>query len=152
MQFQGERTLAVPIDIVYSRLTDATYLTSCIPDATPVGTPTADVAQCSVRPNLSFARGNLDVAIKVILRQPNAASKFMLTSKGIGSGADVEANLTFSSDGDQTKIAWTAAIVKLNGLLKMVPAGLIRGAAQKIIDDVWTRIDAKLSAGRGASC
>ena len=32
-------------------------------------------------------------------------------------------------------------------LLKMVPAGLIRGAAQKAIDDLWGGIEQKLRGG-----
>ena len=144
MQFQGERTLTGSVDALFPRLADAMFLVSCIPDASPLGSPTPDLAQCAVRPNFSFARGSLDVTINVVSRQPNTATKFLLTSKGIGSGADVEATLTFTPQGEQTKIAWSAAIVKLSGLLKMVPQGLIRGAAQKVIDDVWLGIDEKL--------
>lgn len=147
MQFQGERTIKAPLDTLYSRLADAEFLVACIPDASPTGPATADTAMCSVRPNFSFARGSLDVVITVTSRQPNAASKFLLASKGIGSSADVEASLAFTPEGETTKIIWAATIVKLGGLLKMVPAGLIRGAAQKVIDDVWAGIEVKFAEG-----
>jgi len=144
MQFQGERTLSAPADELFPRLADAIFLVSCIPDASPLGSPTPDTAHCAVRPNFSFARGSLDVMIQVVSRQPNTATKFLLGSKGIGSSADVEATLTLTPLGQETRVAWTAAIVKLGGLLKMVPQGLIRGAAQKVIDDVWLGIEDKL--------
>ncbi len=35
-------------------------------------------------------------------------------------------------------------MTQLGGLLKMVPSGLIRGAAQKVIEDVWDGIAKKL--------
>ena len=39
---------------------------------------------------------------------------------------------------------WIAEVKELGGLLKMVPQGLIRGAAQKVLDDAWTAVEAKL--------
>src|SRR5436190_15571187 len=126
MQFQGERTFALPADALFARLADAAFLTSCIPDASPAGLPTADLAECSVRPGFSFVRGSLDVAVHVQSRQPPTNMKCLVTSKGIGSNADVEAVLTFASVANSTKVAWTASIVKLGGLLKAIPAGLVR--------------------------
>ena len=35
---------------------------------------------------------------------------------------------------------------RLGGLLKLLPKGLIRGSAQKIIDDAWNLIEAKLKS------
>lgn len=147
MQFQGERNFALSADALFARLADATFLMSCIPDASPAGLPTADLAECAVRPGFSFVRGSLDVAVNVQSRQPPTNVKCLVASKGIGSSADVEATLTLASAGDATKVAWTASIVRLGGLLKAIPAGLIRGAAQKVIDDIWVGIDAKLADG-----
>jgi carbon monoxide dehydrogenase subunit G len=145
MQFQGERAFPLPADVLFARLADATFLMNCIPDASPTGATNADLAECSVRPGFSFVRGSLDVAVHMQSRQPPANMKCLVTSKGIGSSADVEAVLAFASMESTTKVAWTATIVKLGGLLKAIPAGLIRGAAQKVIDDVWAGVDAKLA-------
>lgn len=149
MQFQGQRLLSHPADVVFARLSDAAFLAAAIPDASPAGSPTADVAECSVRPGVSFVRGSLDVRVTVVSRQAPtqepARATFQMFSKGIGSTADVEAALSFLPEGAGTKIDWTATITKLGGLLKAVPAGLIRGAAQKVIDDVWAGIEAKLA-------
>jgi carbon monoxide dehydrogenase subunit G len=147
MEFQGERSYAALAEALYARLADAAFLVSCIPDATITGTPTPDAAQCTIRPSLSFVRGNLDVTIAIASRQPPTELKFTIASKGIGSSADVAAALTIEPHGDAaSKIHWNAAVVKLGGLLKAVPQGLIRGAANKVIEDVWTSIDAKLNA------
>jgi len=42
-------------------------------------------------------------------------------------------------------VSWTAEVTQLGGLLKMVPAGLIRGAAHKVIEDVWDGVAKKLA-------
>ena len=57
----------------------------------------------------------------------------------------VESTLRLSADGPNTKVGWTAEVTQLGGLLKMVPYGLIRGAAHKVIEDVWDGIAEKLA-------
>ncbi len=47
--------------------------------------------------------------------------------------------------GDGTALHWSADVTRLGGLLKAVPAGLIRGAAQRIINDVWTGVDKQMA-------
>jgi carbon monoxide dehydrogenase subunit G len=44
-----------------------------------------------------------------------------------------------------TKVAWQAT-VQLRGLLKMVPPGLLRAAAQKVLEETWTLIDREIAA------
>jgi uncharacterized protein len=146
MHFEGERTYAQPPDQIFARLGDAQLLVQAVPDATVTGTPTADEAHCVVRPKFAFTRGSLDVVLRVADRQPTSSLRFGLVSKTLGGGADVDVALQLTPDGSGTKVAWTAELVRLSGLLKMVPAGLIRGAAQKVIDDAWTALD-RLVAG-----
>jgi carbon monoxide dehydrogenase subunit G len=43
-----------------------------------------------------------------------------------------------------THVHWKAEIKNLGGLLKAIPSGLIRGAAQKISADVWAEIEKRL--------
>ncbi|HEX3316169.1 MAG TPA: SRPBCC family protein [Gemmataceae bacterium] len=145
MRFEGERNYALPPAALFDRLGDARLLVQAVPDATVTGTPTLDEAHCTVRPSFSFTRGNLDVTLRVADRQPTSALRFSLVSKTLGGGADVEVALQLTPNDAGTKVAWTAELVRLTGLLKMVPTGLIRGAAQKIIDDAWTALDRLVS-------
>jgi len=144
LHFEGDRTFAMPADRLWSRLRDAAFLVHCIPDATVQGQPERDRAQCTVRPGFSFARGNLDVTLKILDAQEPTTVKFALVSKGVGSSSDVESHLTLKESDGATQLHWVAEVKQLGGLLKMVPSGLIRGAAQKVIDDVWTGIAARL--------
>jgi hypothetical protein len=38
-------------------------------------------------------------------------------------------------------------VKSLGGLLKMIPTGLVRGAAEKVINDAWNRVTEKLAGG-----
>jgi carbon monoxide dehydrogenase subunit G len=42
-------------------------------------------------------------------------------------------------------VQWRSEVKSLGGLLKMVPSGLIRGAAQKVIEDGWAGVAQKLA-------
>ena len=66
--------------------------------------------------------------------------------QGIGSSSTVEASFAFSPTATGTRVHWVAEVKELGGLLKMIPSGLIRGAAQKVIGDAWNLIDAKLQS------
>src|SRR5438552_594729 len=130
-RFEGERWFAMALDEIWPKLSDAAFLAGCVPDATVQGEAQHDRAQYTVRPGFSFARGTLDVTMEILERHEPEAVRFRLTSKGIGSSSVVESALKIAADGVGTKVSWTAEVMQLGGLLKMVPAGLIRGAAQK---------------------
>src|SRR5205085_2507237 len=98
-----------------------------------------------VHPGFSFARGTLEVTMEILERQKLESARFRLTSKGVGTSSVVESTLKLTADGTGTKVGWTAEVTQLGGLLKMVPAGLIRGAAHKVIEDVWDGIATKLA-------
>src|SRR5438552_2769793 len=129
LTFAGDRTFAMTIDELWPKLSDAAFLAGCVPDATPRGEPQHDRAEFAVRPGFSFARGSLDVTMQVLQRQEPESARFRLTSKRIGTSSVVESSLQLAADGTGTKVSWTAEVKELGGLLKMVPAGLIRGAA-----------------------
>jgi uncharacterized protein len=148
-RFEGERSFAMPPAELWPKLSDAAFLARCVPDASPRGEPEHDRAQYTVRPGFSFARGTLDVTMEILERREPETVRFRLTSKGIGSSSVVESALTLVPQDAGTKVSWHAEVTQLGGLLKMVPAGLIRGAAQKVIDDVWDGIAKQIASLTG---
>ena len=139
LQFDGDREFALPPADTYARLVDVPFLVGCIPDVETVRLAEADRAELVLRPGFSFVRGTLDVTLRLVGREPFGAT-FQLVSKGIGSSSEVRATLAVAEHGAGSRVHWIAEVVSLGGLLKMVPAGLIRGAAEKVINDVWDRI------------
>jgi carbon monoxide dehydrogenase subunit G len=145
LRFEGDREFPLPPAEVFAKLRDARFLVRCIPDSTPRGEPTLDKAQCQVRPGFAFVRGTLDVTLEVVEAVDPTKLRIMLFSKGIGTSSDVEAIANFAAKDSGTALHWTAEVKRLGGLLKAVPSGLIRGAAQKVIEDLWTGVAAKLA-------
>jgi carbon monoxide dehydrogenase subunit G len=103
------------------------------------------LAVCKLRPGFAFVRGTLEVTLRVIEAKAPTTIRLSLFSKAMAASSHVEALLVLSPREGGTHIHWTADIKSLGGLLKVVPSGLIRGAAQTVINDVWTRVEVKLT-------
>lgn len=140
LRFEGERIVPLAPAAAWAKLRDARFLSACIPDAFAEGEPTLDRAQVKIHPGFSFVRGTLDVTLTVVDFQEPTAVTVSLASKGIGTSSDIACRLHLDQVEGGARVRWEAEVVKLGGLLKAVPSGLIRGAAQKTIDDVWTEI------------
>jgi uncharacterized protein len=143
-RFEGDRDFAQPADQVFAKLTDARFLATCFPDVESVSEQEVDRAVLTLRPGLAFARGTLEVTLQVVEKTSPTGARMLLTSKGIGSSSKVEALLALAANGDGTRVHWVAEVKELGGLLKMVPQGLIRGAAEKVLNDAWAAVEAKL--------
>ncbi len=143
LHFEGDQDFAQPPEVVRARLTDARFLAECIPDRQSTGEATAESVVCTIRPGLSFVRGTLEVTLRVAEASAGAA-RLTLHSKGIGSSSDVEAALAFALRDGGTRVHWTADVTNLGGLLKAVPQGLLKAAAQKVIGDVWASIATRM--------
>src|SRR5438270_13994666 len=93
LRFEGDRDFTqAPADL-WARLTDARFLVTCLPDVAGVSEQEPDRAVFTVRPGLAFARGTLEVTLRVAEKAPPAAARIKLTSKGVGSSSTVEASL-----------------------------------------------------------
>jgi carbon monoxide dehydrogenase subunit G len=142
--FEGEQAFSLPPDKLWPKLRDAAFLARCIPDGTPHDGATRDHAVCTVHPGFSFMRGSLDVTIDVLGGNEPTDVRLTQKSKGIGSSSEVETTLTLTPQESGTLVHWRAEVKSLGGLLKMVPTGLIRGAANKVIEDGWKGVAAKI--------
>jgi carbon monoxide dehydrogenase subunit G len=144
MHFEGDRDVPQAPAVVWQKLRDARFLVECVPDIESVSASEADWAACTIRPGFAFVRGSLKLTIQVAEAVPEDRVRLLLQTKGIGSSSEVEATLNLAPQDDSTRIHWTVDIQSVGGLLKAVPQGLMKAAAQKVIADVWTSVDAKM--------
>ncbi len=144
LHFEGDRDLAKSPSELYALLSDARFLVQCIPNGQPAGEADRDRAVCKVKPKLSFVTGSLEVTVQIAERVPETTVRVSLRSKGIGSSSDAETVVTLTPQEGGTRLHWAADVTRLGGLLKAVPSGLIRGAAQKVIGEVWDNFEAKV--------
>jgi carbon monoxide dehydrogenase subunit G len=140
VRFEGDRDFTQPPAEVWAKLTDPRFLVVCIPDVETVKSVGADHAELVLRPGLAFVRGTLDVSIKVAEAVAPTSARMEIYGKGIGSSSSVEATLALAPQGSGTRVHWVVVIKELGGLLKMVPGGLIRGSAEKVVNDAWTAV------------
>jgi carbon monoxide dehydrogenase subunit G len=143
-RFEGDRDFSQPPAELWTKLTDPRFLAQCIPDVESVREIQTDRAALVLRPSFAFVRGTLEVTLQVVDTVAPTSARVVLHSKGIGSSSHVEASLTLAPRDSGTRVHWIAEIKEVGGLLKMVPSGLIRGAAQKVIEDAWKAVEAKL--------
>jgi carbon monoxide dehydrogenase subunit G len=148
LRFEGDRRFALPLAVVFEKLGDARFLTTCIPGVETVSHVDADRASCLLRPGFSFARGTLDLVLTIAERVAPTSLRISLQSKGIGSSSDVETNLTLCPTETGTRLTWVAEVKSLGGLLKAVPQGLITASAQKVIGDALNAVEEKLKSSQ----
>jgi carbon monoxide dehydrogenase subunit G len=144
MQFEGTQEFPLGPAEIASKLADARFLVDCIPGRESVAKAEPDEAVCVIRPGFAFVRGTLTITVRVTERAGDDAIKLSLHSKGIGSSSTVLAALHLTASSSGTSLRWTAEVQELSGLLKAVPKGLIRGAAQKTINDLLENVGARL--------
>ena len=143
-RFEGEKDFPQAPAELFARLSDARFLVQCLPDVESVPELAPDHAKLVTRPSLAFVRGTLNVTLQVVEPVPPTSVRLLVDSKGIASSAKVEAVLNVTPRDGGSRVHWLAEIRELGGLLKLVPGGLIRGAAQRVLDQVLTAAEAKL--------
>lgn len=144
LHFEGDRDFASAPAEVWAKLTDTHFLAQCIPGAESVSQVGSDRVECTLRPGFAFVRGTLELTLQLADLVPEQSARLLLHSKGIGSTSDVEAALALAAQGVGTRLHWTVDIKSLGGLLKAVPPGLIKAAAQKVIADALATAEDKL--------
>jgi carbon monoxide dehydrogenase subunit G len=146
LTLQGDKDFGLPLVEVWAKLTDARFLITCIPDVERVDRAEKDEAALVIRPGLAFVRGSLDVTVNILDKMEPSSFLARLVSRGIGSSSTVEVRLNLNAMDPGTHLHWVAEVTQLGGLLKMVPSGLLQGAAQKVIGDIWNNVEARLAA------
>jgi carbon monoxide dehydrogenase subunit G len=133
LRFEGESLLPGSPEINAARLKDATFLVKRLPDLEKTISVEPSRAVFTLRPGLSFVRGTIEVNLEI--REEGATIVHNVKGKSIGATNEVEARLNVAAAEGQTKLSWVAEVKNLTGLLKAVPQGLIKAAAQKVIAD-----------------
>lgn len=144
VKLEGQREFSVPVDVLWTKLTDLSFVVSAVPDVKEVKSITADKADLVIQPKLSFIKADLSLIIEQQPGEPNRSAIWVLKTKAIGSSSKVKATMDLTPSNTGTTMNWTAAVEELGGLMKLVPSGLMQAAAQKVIGDVLTGVEEKL--------
>jgi carbon monoxide dehydrogenase subunit G len=140
----GDKELAFPQAKVWAKLSDLAFILDCLPKQGEVVSVTPDKAELVIQPQLAFIKGKLNLTISKYQEEPPNLSQLRLTTKGIGSTSEVLATFALKEEGGKTRLDWKVDIQQLGGLLKAVPSGFIKGAAQKEIGEILANVEKKL--------
>jgi carbon monoxide dehydrogenase subunit G len=145
LHFEGDKDLPLPPAELWLKVSDTAWMVQCIPGLEAVKTVEPTKAVCTIRPaGLAFMRGSVELTMTVAETVPEKFGRMVLLSKGIGSSSAVETTFTLTPQEGGTRLHWTADVKELGGLLKAVPQGLIKGAAEKVVTDIWEAVEQRL--------
>lgn len=145
IELAGSKQFPVPIERLYPELADLTRLVQSLPDIKTVKEVSEEAAVIVVAPGLSFIKGELETTIQRTAASPPTAATLSIASKGIGTTVKVTASFTLTSHDAGSEMNWQAQVTELGGLLKLLPASLLKGAAQKVIEGWLTSLVARLT-------
>lgn len=144
-EFGGEEHFAAPPEKLYALLTDLGAMAGTIPDLVSSEKVDDRTLKCVVKPGFSFVRGTMKLTIALGECQPPQNAQMSVSAAGIGTSMNILSNLGISSDGGTGSILkWSATLAELKGLISAVPQALIRGAADQVIRDAWSKVRAQL--------
>jgi carbon monoxide dehydrogenase subunit G len=143
---EGEATFPLPAALLGERLQDLGFLVGVLPDLESATLVTAEEARGTVRPGLAFLRGTLDVTLRRLPETTPQTVHLAVTSRGLAHASEARVHLHLSPAADGTCVRWTVEVVQLSGLLQTLPRGLLRGAANKVIQDILERLRQRLAA------
>jgi carbon monoxide dehydrogenase subunit G len=146
LKFEGDKDFQQPQAVVWRKLSDARFLAQCIPGVESISQAEPARLACTLRPGFAFVRGTLDLSLTVTDAVSESSVRIVALAKGIGSSSEVEATLTLAEQPAGTRMHWQIEIKNLGGLLKAVPQGLVKAAAQKVIADALTAVDMQLNS------
>ena len=149
IHFEGDKFFPLPLHLAAAKLSDAGFLAGTLPDA-EVTEAVAERAAWKIKPKLAFLSGSLNVELTRTAAEPDKSVAFQVLAKAIGATSTVVVTLAFAEkDGKDggTAVHWTGDLTQVTGLLKMVPKGLLQGSAHKVIEEVWSAVEAKLTVG-----
>jgi carbon monoxide dehydrogenase subunit G len=150
MQDQGERHFRLPPKELFKRLSDAQWLVSTLTQVQVVRASN-DEAVWSMRPALAFMSGSIENTLTISERNPDSSIRLHIRTQGIGATATVEIHLELLPVHDGTMVRWRMTIPQLTGLLKLAPRGLLQATAGKVVNEVWSQVEAALAHEAGES-
>jgi carbon monoxide dehydrogenase subunit G len=145
----GTELFAQPIERLWERLTDLAFLARCMPGLDKVVLAEPRRVVFRVRPGFAFIRGSMEITLVLLdSRRPDQA-RMRILSKGVGSGATLQARFVLSdpltSTDGQSSLAWSADVLELQGLLKPVGKSLIAAAARQVIAAAFERLRTEMT-------
>jgi len=145
MRFEGTLDIDAPRDRVWSFLTDPKRVTACAPDVQSLEVTDPRHFKVVVRAGVGPIKGTFSMNVEFTdLQEPGHAS-VLARGQAPGSAVEMRSTMDLEAQGERTTMRW-ASDVTVSGMIQQVGARLMQGAADKITQQVFSCIKAKLEA------
>ena len=148
MHFKGTLDIDAPRDRVWEFLTDPAQVSRCAPDVQSLDIADPHHFKVVVRAGVGPIKGTFTMNVQFLeLHRPNHAA---VLARGQAPGSAVEMVSTMDLaefDPTRTVMEWSSDVT-VSGMIAQVGARLMQGAADKITQQVFACVKAKLEADR----
>ena len=146
MRFEGKLDIDAPRERVWSFLTDPAQVTTCAPDVQSLEVTDPRHFKVVVRAGVGPIKGTFSMNVEFTeLQEPGHAS-VVARGQAPGSAVEMVSNMDLAEfDETHTLMEWSSEVT-VSGMIQQVGARLMQGAADKITQQVFACIKAKLEA------
>ena len=146
MRFAGTTDIDAPRERVWAFLTDPAQVTTCAPDVQSLEIADPHHFKVVVRAGVGPIKGTFTMNVQFLeLERPKHAA-VLARGQAPGSAVEMISNMDLAEfDETHTMMEWSSEVT-VSGMIQQVGARLMQGAADKITQQVFACIKAKLEA------
>jgi len=139
VQLQGQEFFEAPHAIVLEKLADLSFLANSVPEAQLIEA-TANRTLLHLPPGVTMLPGRLQVEL-LLLKREGCEISYRIVNRATGATGTAEVKLMVAElSSERTQVAWTAEVVQVTGLLRMMPNSVLKAGLERAIPHVWSRI------------
>lgn len=144
MRFQGDVTLEAPRERAWRFLTDPRRVTQCAPEVQSLKIVDDRRFLVGVRAGVGPVRGTFTCAVMWLERDAPERARVQARCRIPATTVDLMTVMTLADPGDGRSLLHWESDVRLSGLLGGLSGPLIQSAADAVLREVFTCINAKL--------
>src|ERR1700716_186996 len=146
MRFAGTLDIDAPRDRVWSFLTDPKQVATCAPDMQSLEIADPHHFKVVVRAGVGPIRSTFSVNVEFTALQEPGHASVVARGQAPGSAVEMRSEMDLAAlDAARTTMNWSSDVT-VSGMIQQVGGRLIQGAADKITQQVFSCIKAKLEA------